>query len=595
MELPVRSLRRLERRPGGLAWSLAFLLVMLATLPFAGRGVDFTDFGYHLTTQLETVNRPGEATTPMRIAIFLSNCAGGIWMKLSPLGERSVWWARLGGCLTTAATAGLTALLLVRAAGAGAVAAAGCAVIATLFFLRTPMLYIHYYSFPLLLAAGWLVLLEGCLRPVTTGGRGQYRWAALGVGNGLLVLARVPLVTLAALPVLLLLVRNRLPGETPVPMRRLGPWAAGLAATLGIGIAAYAALGVFQNIDPLFAPENNLVQRLISIQGYALGFGELLPTGATMLVLFVLMAAMSRDAAGRWVPPVFVLAVGATILVTLYPLHEYPRELDQAIGQWTHLRYALFVPMLCILFVPEERLLYLADGDGARSLPRFRVLALGVCLTAVLFFLGSGSGLQRFGSGLTVLGALALYPTLRLWWTTRNHLWAPALAAVLLGHAAFVFAYVNELDAASSRLTVPFASEALRGMRSSKERTAAVDRLLEMLGEHVKAGDRMLVLNKAPLVHVLAGTRPAYASNWLLRLPLSHIRRIVEERDRPETVLIVEHMPHYAWPAPEGGPQHHIEDYRAKLNWIESHLLQPDAYERVYRDDDFRLYRQRSP
>lgn len=73
-----------------------FSIAFLYNLAFIFQGFDVTDFGFHLTNQVNSFAFPPDMNL-IRPMYFFTDFIGGMWLSIS--GSPNILWARLGGVL----------------------------------------------------------------------------------------------------------------------------------------------------------------------------------------------------------------------------------------------------------------------------------------------------------------------------------------------------------------------------------------------------------------------------------------------------------------------------------------------------------------
>ncbi len=153
------------------------------------------------------------------------------------------------------------------------------------------------------------------------------------------------------------------------------------------------------------------------------------------------------------------------------------------------------------------------------------VLALPVCLLTLV---------RRPAAGDGSLSADLTLPTRRF------------AAACLLVYVAVFMAFlqiaVPSLDVSRLDATVPFATDRLRGIRSSPLRVRGVDGVVDLVRRETAAGDPVLAFMDFPALYFLTGRRNPTRVDWFLpqELPMAEVRRALADLEaRPPRLVIL--------------------------------------------------------
>ena len=191
-------------------------------------GVDWTDTGYNLVLQNALLDS-GCTSSPM---MFLSNLAGGLWLRLSPY-HPWFWWSTLGGARCWPLLGGCSTLLLRPCLHSRTLEAVAATLVG---FIPVPTrnldLQIHYYTFPALLTALYLLALW----PVQCGRFSWRQIGLLGFLNAALIASRLTAVSLCLVPLFLFAVNMLQAGHCRIRWDLPVKWLAGfLPGLLGFG------------------------------------------------------------------------------------------------------------------------------------------------------------------------------------------------------------------------------------------------------------------------------------------------------------------------------------------------------------------------
>jgi len=161
------------------------------------QGIDLVDAGFYLTSQAHSFPRPPRPGSIYiyQMTWFLSDYVGGMWLALSR--EPSLLWARVGGVLVQSLTAVVSYVLL--SAHFSARKVFWVVLICSLFI--TSLCYslsIHCYTFPALLVCLALLVFDRLLSADPFAPRGKLLACLLGFLLVSTALARLPLLTCAA-------------------------------------------------------------------------------------------------------------------------------------------------------------------------------------------------------------------------------------------------------------------------------------------------------------------------------------------------------------------------------------------------------------
>lgn len=231
---------------------------------------------------------------------------------------------------------------------------------------------------------------------------------------------------------------------------------------------------------------------------------------------------------------------------------------------------------------------------------RSRFISLCAIFLIVILPLGSDGGIYNGGTELMWLPAAAAFAALcgervrvgRL--RTGISAWATAaIAALILIPSAVRMARggVYFDDTPLSAMT----SE-IRGVRTSPERTARVDRIVATVKEHTQPGETLMVYGSAPMINELTGTRPFIGCSWGEQLSAARLAEKLEESGaKPKVLLIRFNTIGARWGAPseeyvhgrgEGvNIYHNAEKSEVVFRW-----LQKKGYRKIAESADFTLY-----
>lgn len=496
-----------------------FCLVAAVLMVAAPQGIDVTDAGFHLSNQAALYR--GDLNPTRVVPLYLlSDIIGGGWSQLA--GEPWLLWDRLGGVLALAMIAGFS-FAIVRQFFDRRLAMT-IVTVTSLYVATGESGYIDYYSFPtlMLVIAIWLIARMTHMRETQT------RFAAhafvLGLVTAMIVMGRLPLVLFLMTPIVIG-VYLRCVGESIAPLGRAVMWATpgfviGIVGVLGL----YHVMGVLDLFTQTLA---GILNGSGSMSDVDYGTARLLDryagdlggaiTGVGFVIGVMWMSSYLADQVGRRRATWWVF-VAAAVTLPCWATPAYLRDFGLSTTAVT----------LCLITMAVGLWLKL---DAGRHI-RLGVAIMASTVMLMISFAGSDLGLERSSRGMWVIMPLVICAIQRAGWRAKDDRLRATLAmtpaatvCLMLVAGALTYGHIYRDNPNRDRLTARFEYPALRGIRSTPQRVAALDSMLYQIDTRTQPGDWVLELGTAPLSYWATQTRPALGTLWLRYLSIQELDR----------------------------------------------------------------------
>ena len=553
-----------------------------------------TDPGFHLANQ-QMVGRIGLLYIIEQPYWWLSDVIGWAWLSFTELLNLGLLGARMGGILLFAFSAAIAVSIVSKHVLSHWLIPLSVLCVAP--FYSSFLSLISYDSVPAFLCLiGIYLYLEGIFGVEKTGAI-----YALGAGGVffLLLLSRLPAVTVLALPILIMmaaLIIDRIKFRTSVV----------------VGTTAYSVIFILALSFYLYLSSSGLLSKIQANQP--------LDTNYTVDFVFAAIKAqwsliwewcmwfalpLLALAAAQFFKPVqrikAVVPVLATVMVLSYTWVSYRSQLQDIFAGT--LNQLLFMCLLiCTTAILTASLWHERDARSRSLLFRIIVIVgFGLALP-IIVSAGSSAGIAKlqFGGYLVPPLAVALLISIaRLRPGIEQR--ALSIASGALTLLAIIFAeyhlYAHGVFRDTSdrqRLSWPLNEPKLVGIKTTPERAQSVDDLVSALNSKpIPRGATVLVYRETPLVHYLINDEPFRNWVWPDLLPLDEIQRgmraMCDKNSAPYLVVrALEPTGNLIW-----GGQAHIQSF-APPRQIEKYeaidkAVEDCGFRSVYKNVDFEI------
>jgi hypothetical protein len=236
-----------------------------------------------------------------------------------------------------------------------------------------------------------------------------------------------------------------------------------------------------------------------------------------------------------------------------------------------------------------------ADGVGGEG-SRLDALVLCGAVAMVIAPLGSNTGLFKAVYGLWLILPLSY---LRAQDIGREHPWRVlrmGLGKLEKGLIPFLFISlwlvatgIYRDNPSRLELDVAFTHPSLKGIYSTAERVKAVEEVLGIIEENASPGEEILIINSAPILYYLTGTRPATGEPWLFLCDIETIRERqgrIGENDRWPKIFCYSDKNTRDWGWPNTVEELSERDLE-KLRYMVGIYSANPIYSEVYRGEVF--------
>jgi hypothetical protein len=232
---------------------------------------------------------------------------------------------------------------------------------------------------------------------------------------------------------------------------------------------------------------------------------------AALCVAFLMIAGKKRQLPG-WFSEGLLFAMGIYgIHVTL---HFYGGD-----GDLTHFFFptafcAVVVSILFISLIVQPAGVFLRSTTENACLV-FSAIACILYSTSTHYFsyyYSWNAGLRALPFAFSLLIAGALSPK---GWVGRVATIAGLVYLLQLAYTGGRYNYFGvRRDSSVGELQYTFNAPALRGIRSTKERVAAIDALYSFMRTHAPGAEDLVAFNDCPMIYFILGMKPAYGMCW---------------------------------------------------------------------------------
>ena len=584
-----KILSRWNTQYGDISFILSLLLFQLL---FIFQGLDFADQGAYATMYQQIFNDP--ESIQCMLCYWLSAVIGGLWLKIFP--SIGLLGIRIAGVMVTTLTLAMVYYTLkrylnIRNLRIGLI----IALIIHTYYLPID-LYYNNISILLWISASFLIF-NGIKKDKTI------LLFMSGVLTGLNIFARLS----SILGVIILfsvlyygwITHNSFRKQITQMAKFIGGFLSAILITL-IVMNLMGHLGVFlKNIKITFSiaqspedPHNMLVTLKRFILQPILAFSY----AGFFLIIAFLFAIISQI-----LHKIKVFTFDVSILISVTTIVMVLLSLT---GYFTGNIMGLFVigiTLLANIYVLLK----------AKASPEIRLLSLLGILLLLLFPAGSASGLIITGRNVLLISLPICIEVLRelsdlnlsinrtvtpkgkfTLESDRLRI-IPGLFISVTLITGLVFAFSTTFLESSSRMSLVYSldHEKLKGIYTSKERSVAVQELLDISPDYVNAGDYVLAYGEMCMYYYLTETRPYLKNPWpaayTSEMLKNEIRNALNEKaDLPALILQKVDLTDPKWPENTSepystlttDPRHHnyklIEDFinrhNYKINWENS-------------------------
>lgn len=518
--------------------TVAFSVIFITLLPLTPFGLDITDPGYHLTSQL-LATEFWLRILPQEPLIWLSHIIGGIWLRIWP----NLLWARIGGLLCMAATAGFAVSLVSRYFLQHWLVPLGALCLVP--FFANWLGLISYDTVPSLLTLIFVALYLPLLSQPAFTASGMLRAAIAGLLLFATILSRVTTLSLLVFPPLTVAVtaiwhRERLTRVAIVCVTTLlavAGWAGAfvlLVLLQGPSLVAaieHAPLLSEGGLRTGYTPFHLLVQMANQI-------GDLLPDFGWLPLAFLAFCGALRVACRWWFAAIGALASTVGFLwVYLAPLGQWigghPKEgVINLIALTT-------ITLLSLIVIAILRPTEIAGGDASLPIDKLeaKVLVLAGLMLPPVCMAGSAAGILKFHFAASMAGPLALASLVMLAMCMDDAVWRNGVMAfaILFVSTAIATAYWHDLTLGILRdnpnrlqLLYPVHGPRLAGVFTGKARRDSFEALVQAVRSRTKPGDRIFVFGNLPMIYFATATRPLFNATWIEQYSPRSIARFAD-------------------------------------------------------------------
>ena len=551
-----------------------------------------TDFGYHLTNQVNAVSFPLEYDS-INPLIYFSNFVGGIW--LSVLNTPNVLWAKVGGVLLTSLNSVIVYSILSTYFDRKKVFVV--VLISTLFItMYFSLIYIHYFTLPALLINIDLWMLNKTLNtPKNTREHSIYSFL-LGFMLIPIILSRITLVLILVIPLFIILcycLQNSIHKLSQVNIQLI---IAGFVASLIIFLLFYWKLGILQfSLLHVYNTLGGSVVNDASQVGKAHTMSSLLSTyrydvnqmikGTLLFIAFVYILSLLKDKIDGRLFNMSVIS-GTFLGIILLIVSEY--SIDQiAFG---FLRTSAGI----ILLLSIPHIIHYKINDY-----RINILLIAGIFVMAVTPIGSDNGLLKAQFGLWLILPLSILLTYRLQNQTDNKrlrsmssLLGVLLVSLLILSVFFQFTNVYRDDQNRFNLNTEFSDTALLGVYSTNERVEVVDELIVEIRKYSDKGDNVLIVNDIPMLYYLTETKPALGNSWVFMMSIEKIKvkqsRLERQGDLPKLFVYSKiNTENRNWPL---GNINDSDAGLEKLEYFKERYVSELGYSLLWQNEFFAIY-----
>lgn len=520
-----------------------FATVFLYQLTFTFQGLDVTDFGFHLTNQMNTFEIPMKikCVTPLT---FLTDLIGGIWLSI--VNHPSVLWARLGGVILTSLNSMIIYSILSTYFERNRVFIV--VLISTLFITMHSESYIHYYTFPAFLINIDIWLLNKTINiPQNTTKHKIYSFM-LGLMLIPIILSRIPLLLILTVPMVIAAYypytnsTNNMDklSKTIIPFILTGFLFSSIAFLLfywKFGILETSIASISNTIACSFAGDASQVGEThtmhLLLKSYLRDCKGVI-IGTSFFITGIYVLSIFKDKTTKYIFNfliIFTTFIGIIgLIISGLPIDSFARNIIKvAIG---------FIIFFCILYLYKNR-----NPDY-----RINILLITGLLIMIISPIGSNTGVCKAVHGmwlilpLTILSLYTIHDQIenkRL--VSIGSLINIFLLSLLITSIFFQITNVYRDDINRMNLNTEFSDPTLKGVYSTYNRTKIVDETLMQIRKYSNKGDTVLMVGNIPMFYYLTETKPALGNPWVFTDPIEKIKQNQEilenEGDLPKLFI----------------------------------------------------------
>lgn len=559
---------------------------------FIFQGLDVTDFGYHLTNQVNAVTFPLEYDS-INPLIYFSNFVGGIWLSL--INKPSIMWARLGGVLLTSLNSVIVYSILSTYFDRKKVFAV--VLISTLFItMYFSLIYIHYFTLPAILININLWILNKTINTSKSTNKHNLYCFLLGFVLVPLILSRITLLMILIIPVFIIFCyyfTNSLGklNRINISLIVVGFLISSMLFLLfywKVGILQFLLMRTHEIIVGFFGNNISQVGHTHTMSSLVSTYLSDLMQMAKLTILFtaiVYILSFFKDKFNHY------LVNGFIILSTFAGLGWLMLSLISIeCVAFAFLRASAGI--VIVLSLPH--LLKWNKSDYRVSI--FLIVGL---LVMIITPIGSDNGLLKTQFGIWLSLPLSILVTYELQDKINNKrlksmysLLSVLLLSVLIISVFFQFTNVYRDDQNRLDLNTRFTDPTLSGIYSTPERVKVVDELLLEIRRYSDIGDTVLIVNDVPMFYYLTETNPALGNSWIFLLPLDKIKhkqqRVEVEGELPIIFVYSKiNTENRRWPT---GNTNESEDDFHKLEYFKDKYINELEYSLLWENEAFAIY-----